>query len=1505
MAATLDLKIRPFTDASDVRKVADEVVDALENELDKFQHYDAKEVMAMNKRTKGLITRVRELASAYDAVNNQKYVSKFASKIAKDEAAVEKLKDQIYDAKAALKSFVSTKVDEKVNSHPAAQRNVDKARADVQNAKSKIERKKADIEYTKSNIEKRKQDKALLEQNLKDAEEYYAKYHNLMDKGIFSKKGHTAFETLKSGPAGLKSATGMLDVEEKLLNKEQNELAVLEKQLEAAKSRLELQEESLQNVIEESKATAETEVMDSAEYKEAEENIRNLEQAVSDLSEELSDLHKQDAEAESKFNEGLEASKMKIAGQLSSVEDQSKGQLLQYDAKVPMAIISGIQKILPVVRQVAGGIKSAFADAFGTLKNNISIALGLVGKLKNAVFSVVKSAGGLIGGAFTKLKQMSGLLPGVSVNVKKIFQQIKRGAILVTGLILGVRGLGSILNRLRASILTGFKDIYNQDKQFKGQIDVIKQKVLDLQVAFAEAFMPIIQMAIPYIVKLLDWLMSLLGVLTRFISTITGIQAYSKAIKGLGGAAQQANKQLSKLDELNNLSSGNSNGLTPDYGGIGDPGDIEDFFDFLRRTIDEMEKMLRSIPWDEVYKKAREFGKNLAEAINIIAKPSFWAAVGSTLAKIANTIIYFFNELAKNLHFDDIGKSIFQFLWNMFNDFDIASFVETVGLWAKGIWTAIREVLTGVEQGQTLAQKFTERLIQGLQAINWDEVRAVTNDIAVTIAGFLNEMFNPELFGEAGTTFGSYIETAFQAIKNFILKFDFKGFASSIIAFINNALAEIQVADFFDALKGLVDGLLTGIETVVDEADWDTLWNDVMEVIWRTFRGVLGQKNEMGESIPTRIANVITDALNNIPWSDIEFAVFALGDTISGLINDIFSNEEFFATLGSTFGNLLANALQLASNVLGGIDFSQIGESIGTFINNVLENVDAGQFTSVISQIFNGILSTIKAVILKVDWSSVFGEIKSVLANIDWKIILAVVVPAVLKLLGGIAKTIASAFFTVFMVWLKAEFSNGTLFSTLMNIGSKIVKIFSKLGPVLSKIGPVFTKIFGYAIDSLKVIFGWVDKLLGFGETILAFLLEFVGIWQLISGIGESIALIFGKDFMGASADEWMESSPIALLLKLFTGNDFDMSAWDEVWFEFFDNIKEFWTGGEVWEDLKNIGENIINGIKEGITNFMGDNDNIFEAIFKWIFDGICNIFGIHSPAKEMESTGENIILGILEGFKLVDFTQKISEWWTTNVAPWFTLEKWTELAQPINDAITNVWNDTVEFWTESVPDWWNTNVAPWFTVQRWKELVQPIYDKITAIWTETKNWWKTNIQTWWDEYVAPWFTVEKWTTLLQVIPDAFQTAFKNAANFAIDAINNVIGAMETFINEGAFSALNELITGVNSASMGKLNIPTISGSIQLPRIPALATGAVIPPSMSEFIARLGDNNQETEIVSPLSTMKEALIEALQEVGGGSGEYHIHIDLDGREVAKAMVKQNDMYKKSTGRSLFA
>lgn len=86
---------------------------------------------------------------------------------------------------------------------------------------------------------------------------------------------------------------------------------------------------------------------------------------------------------------------------------------------------------------------------------------------------------------------------------------------------------------------------------------------------------------------------------------------------------------------------------------------------------------------------------------------------------------------------------------------------------------------------------------------------------------------------------------------------------------------------------------------------------------------------------------------------------------------------------------------------------------------------------------------------------------------------------------------------------------------------------------------------------------------------------------------------------------------------------------------------------------------------------------------------------------------------------------------------------------------------------------------------------------------------------------------------------------------------------------------------------------------VNLGRIPELAQGAVVNPS-HEFAAILGDNRQEQEIVSPLSTMKQALLDALSEY---SGNTEVVLEVDGRKFATAMIPHINNRTRAYGTSV--
>lgn len=129
--------------------------------------------------------------------------------------------------------------------------------------------------------------------------------------------------------------------------------------------------------------------------------------------------------------------------------------------------------------------------------------------------------------------------------------------------------------------------------------------------------------------------------------------------------------------------------------------------------------------------------------------------------------------------------------------------------------------------------------------------------------------------------------------------------------------------------------------------------------------------------------------------------------------------------------------------------------------------------------------------------------------------------------------------------------------------------------------------------------------------------------------------------------------------------------------------------------------------------------------------------------------------------------------------------------------------------------------------------------------------------------------------------------------------VNTIFSTIESIVN-GFINMINGAIGIINKVPGVKLSkLSTVS-------LPRLATGTVVPANYGEFAAILGDNKREPEVVSPVSTMKQAFKEALSEMGDtGSKNINLTVNLDGQTVYKTVVKYNDRNTKITGKNALA
>lgn len=553
-------------------------------------------------------------------------------------------------------------------------------------------------------------------------------------------------------------------------------------------------------------------------------------------------------------------------------------------------------------------------------------------------------------------------------------------------------------------------------------------------------------------------------------------------------------------------------------------------------------------------------------------------------------------------------------------------------------------------------------------------------------------------------------------------------------------------------------------------------------------------------SVGAYIGAAITDSLRKINWNEAYESAQGFGRGFAQFLNGLISPDLFWE-VGHSIGGALNTALYAALEFGKDFDWSNFGLSIAAGINGFFSTFDFSALGSAASVFVIGWLDTIATALENTDWFMVGQKIGEFFAALDWDTILAksgrVIVDAIsagIKLFAGFtdAAPIEAAIIAAIA---------GFKFVGIAGIIAKgILKSIASTGITLSGIklaltgltvgyigGPAFEVIGNEIVDKLDAIiselFGQsVDDALGEGLLIAVS----AGFGGLAGPVGALVGGIIGLILDGIRGGEWAT--------KFWKGFGDTLFNWSFS-ISLLKQAGEFFEKAFSSDNFVVFGENIIAGIVSGLTALGSFVVEPIADLLTWIVNGICDIFGIHSPAKEMEPYGQYILEGIIEGFRA-----------------------------------------TFGEWTASLNEWYNQHIAPWFTVQKWSDLYNTIKSSLKTKWDETVLQWKTDIQSWWDNHVAKWFTKEKWTSGLTGIKEGFKAAF----DAAVDAAKQIWNDFAKWLNEKLTFTIDPITV------MGKTVYE--GGEISLGKIPTFASGGfpdrgqlfIASESGPEMVGRIG-----------------------------------------------------------------
>lgn len=460
---------------------------------------------------------------------------------------------------------------------------------------------------------------------------------------------------------------------------------------------------------------------------------------------------------------------------------------------------------------------------------------------------------------------------------------------------------------------------------------------------------------------------------------------------------------------------------------------------------------------------------------------------------------------------------------------------------------------------------------------------------------------------------------------------------------------------------------------------------------------------------------------------------------------------------------------------------------------------------------------------------------------------------------------------------------------------------FEKLADYLDKnFKPIFADIWSglerESIELAQILGGVFSDIKSLSEPLKAYFInDFTPLMQTAFSTLGKIGIGLFDSFNKVFSDIWnVAVFPILqnfLTIGLPLITDFNTQVWNTLGV-LFDNIKEIfdtlWNGVaqpvlnalktlwcDTWQSISDFwnewGQPIFDGINEGITTTKNVFLNLWETVLKPVFD-------------ELMSVADSV--------------------WTEHLKP--LLDEFLDFVGTLITSVLSIYNKAIA----PVVNWLVSILGPIVSsvlgkiIKTVGNVISNIIDAVKNIISALKGVVLFIVGVFTGDWKKAWQGVKK---IFKGVWDALVDIAKTPINLIIGLINGLTGAVE--------DAINWIIDGINELSFttpdwlpGDLGGQTFGfdlSQIDIPEIPKLAQGAVIPPN-SEFLAVLGDQKRGTNIEAPLDTITQAVLQALVSYGGAGGNQKISVTipltLNGRTITQIVIDDINDYIKRNGRS---
>lgn len=484
------------------------------------------------------------------------------------------------------------------------------------------------------------------------------------------------------------------------------------------------------------------------------------------------------------------------------------------------------------------------------------------------------------------------------------------------------------------------------------------------------------------------------------------------------------------------------------------------------------------------------------------------------------------------------------------------------------------------------------------------------------------------------------------------------------------------------------------------------------DTIWKDFESNIKDLYQLGEYI----RDALIGAMESIDWDSVYEKARNFGTGLAQFLNGLFAGSNgitLFGEVGKTIASALNTVVYAALSFGKEFNFEQFGYNIADGINNFFATFDFAAFAETLNTWANGILKVASESITNIDWKKVFEGVGNVVFNLDASAIVEVALLSLTwKNKTQILKTAGTTLLNIF---------TGGITLTKVLVSLKKISFALPGTPAFDVVATSILDTIGECIKNL--IPDWANRALSrIGAGLVAGAVG--GSW--FPGVGTIAGAIIGAITGAISAIEIDGQGILKIIFdKIF---NFDLTS------SMFDSARENFAKG---------GINIVLGIIDGIAGVLDFVVEPIADLFTCVWDALCNVFGIHSPAETMKPIGRYIVLGIIEGLSntIDEFIGTLENFASRSIA--YLNEKVPEiinsisiffredLPKNIKEAFDNVmkkfseWkNNAVLFVTEKVPEIANG------IIDAFKNLKDNLFDigknAINGLWDGMKNTWDT-----------------------------------------------------------------------------------------------------------------------------------------------------------------------------------